>query len=88
MNSFGYLAWSDDSSSIYFDTLETGASAYFRFRISDSKLEKLADLNKIKRYNDQFGSGSSWTGLGPGETLLLPRDISTQEIYALDLQLP
>ncbi len=85
---FGYLAWSGDSAFIYFDTLQTGASAYFRFRISDSKLERLADLDKVKRYSDQFGGSSSWTGLGPGETLLLPRDISTQEIYAFDLQLP
>ncbi len=88
VNTFGYLSWSKDSASIYFDSLQTGASAYWRFRISDSKLEKLADLNKVKRYSDQFGGNSSWTGLGPGETLLLPRDISTQEIYAFDLQLP
>jgi eukaryotic-like serine/threonine-protein kinase len=88
VNSFGYLAWSHDSASVYFDTLQTGASAFFRLRISDSKLEKLADLNKIRRFADQFGGGSSWTGLDPGGTLLLPRDISTQEIYAFDLQLP
>jgi len=88
VNTFGYLAWSPDSSSIYFDTLGNGASFYFRLRIRDSKLEKIADLNKIRRFTDQFGGTSSWTGLGPGETLLLPRDISTQEIYAFDLQLP
>jgi len=58
-----------------------------RLRISDSKLEKLVDLNKIRRFPDQF-SPSSWTGLGPGEVLMLPRDISAQEIYAFDLQLP
>jgi serine/threonine protein kinase len=48
-----------------------------RLRISDSKLEKLVDLNKIRRFPDQF-STSSWTGLGPGEVMVLPRDISTQ----------
>jgi serine/threonine protein kinase/Tol biopolymer transport system component len=88
VNSFGYLTWSRDSASVYFDTLQTGASAFFRLRISDSKLERLADLNKVRRYADQFGGGSSWTGLGPGDVLLLPRDISTQEIYAFDVQLP
>jgi eukaryotic-like serine/threonine-protein kinase len=88
VNSFGYLAWSKDSAFVYFDTLQAGAGAFFRFRVSDSKLEKLADLNKVRRYSDQFGGGSSWTGLGPDEVLLLPRDISTQEIYAFDLQLP
>ena len=58
-----------------------------RLRISDSKLEQIADLNKIKRFPDPF-SASSWTGLGPGEVMVLPRDISTQEIHAFDLQLP
>jgi hypothetical protein len=51
-------------------------------------LEKLADLTKIRRFSDQFGPGSYWSGLGPGQTLLLSRDISTQEIYSFDLQLP
>jgi Tol biopolymer transport system component len=88
VNNFGYMAWSRDSASVYFDTLQTGASAFFRLRISDSKLEKLCDLNKVARYADPFGGGSSWTGLGPGEVLLLPRDISTEEIYSFDLQLP
>jgi|SRR5579872_168394 len=50
---------------------------------------KLADLKQIRVFPDPFGgTGSSWTGLGLGETLLVPRDISTQEIYAFDLQFP
>ena len=36
----------------------------------------------------QFGGNGTWTGLGPGDVPLLSRDISTQEIYAFDLQLP
>jgi eukaryotic-like serine/threonine-protein kinase len=86
VNSFGYLAWSPDSASVYFDTILNGDTGYFRLRISDGKLEKLVDLKKIRLYRDQFGP-SSWTGIGPGEVPLFPRDISTQEIYAFDLQL-
>ena len=58
---------------------------YFRLR-SDSKMEKLVDLKKIRLYRVQFGP-SSWTGLGPGGVPLFPRDTSTQEIYAFDLHL-
>ena len=87
MDSFGYLAWSHDSAYIYFDTVLRSDSGYYRFRISDAKLEKLADLSKIKGFPIQFGPGT-WTGLGPGDVPLLSRDISTQEIYAFDLQLP
>jgi len=55
VNSFGYLAWSPDSAYIYFDTILNGDTGYFRLRISDSKMEKLVDLKKIRLYRDQFG---------------------------------
>jgi eukaryotic-like serine/threonine-protein kinase len=84
---FGYLAWSHDSAYVYFDTFLSSDSGYFRVRISDGKVEKLAALKNIRQFPGQFGPGS-WTGLAPGEIPLLPRNISTEEIYAFDLQLP
>ena len=87
LDSFGYLAWSSNSAYVYFDTFLSRDSGYFRLRISDAKVEKLVDLKKIRLFPSQFGPGS-WTGLGPGNVPLLPRDISAQEIYAFDLQLP
>jgi Tol biopolymer transport system component len=83
----GYLAWSADSSYVYFDTALTPNPGYYRVHITDAKLERLVDLKGIRTFPEQFGPGS-WTGLGPGETPLFVRDISTQEIYALDLDLP
>jgi serine/threonine protein kinase/Tol biopolymer transport system component len=88
LNSFGYLAWSHDSAYVYFDTILRSDSGYYRVRINDTKLEKLANLSKIKGFPIQFGANGTWTGLGPGDVPLLSRDISTQEIYAFDLQLP
>ena len=35
----------------------------------------------------QFGPRSS-SGLGPGDVPVFPRDVSAQQIYAFDLQLP
>jgi eukaryotic-like serine/threonine-protein kinase len=87
LDSFGYLAWSPDSAYVYFDIFLSRDSGYYRLRISDAKLEKLIDLKKVRLYTQPFGPGS-WTGLGPGDTPLFPRDISTQEIYAFDLQIP
>jgi len=86
-SSFGYLTWSPDSNYVYFDTILQHDAGFSRLRISDGKIEKLADLTKIRTYRDQFGPGS-WTGLAPGEIPVLPRDISTQEIYSFDLQFP
>jgi len=83
---YGYMDWSPDSAYVHFDANVGGDYGYFRLRIGDSKLERLVDLNKIKQFPDLFSA--NWTGLGPGNTPLFARDISTQEIYALDMQLP
>ena len=63
-------------------------AGYFRLRIRDSKLETIFSLKEFRSFPNQFGGESSWTGLGPGQTPLLVRDISTQEIYALDVEPP
>lgn len=83
----GYLAWSPDSSYLYFDTTQTPNPGYYRVRVTDARLERLVDLKGIRMFPEQFGPGS-WTGLGPNQTPLFVRDLSTQEIYAFDWQLP
>jgi Tol biopolymer transport system component/DNA-binding winged helix-turn-helix (wHTH) protein len=81
----GYPSWSHDGRYLYFDTAFTEDPAFFRLRISDRKLERLASLKGLQRFWGQFGS---WTGLGPDDSLLLLRDTSSQEIYALELRVP
>jgi Tol biopolymer transport system component len=83
----GYITWAPDSKSLYFDTLYSGNPAYYKVRVSDGKLEKIADLKSLRTYSGQFGPGG-WTGLGPDETPLFVRDIGTQEVYALDVDWP
>ena len=86
--SFGYLAWSRDSAYVYFDVNAGGDNRYFRLRIRDSKLEQPVNIKSLRQFPDDLGTTESWTGLGPDDTPLFVRDISTQEIYALDLSLP
>jgi len=81
----GYPSWSHDGQYIYFDTTLSEDAAFFRVRISDHKLERLFSLKAMRRYWGPFGP---WTGLAPDDTPLLVRDISSQEIYALDWQVP
>ena len=81
----GYPSWSRDGQYIYFDTALTDDPAFFRLRISDRKLERLFSLKGMRRYWGEFGP---WTGLAPDDSPLLVRDTSSQEVYALDLQMP
>jgi Tol biopolymer transport system component/DNA-binding winged helix-turn-helix (wHTH) protein len=81
----GYPSWSHDGQYLYFDTTLTDDPAFFRVRISDRKLERLVNFKGLRRFWGQWGS---WTGLAPDDSLLLVRDTSSQEIYALEWQVP
>jgi Tol biopolymer transport system component len=81
----GYPSWSHDGQYIYFDTTLNEDPAFYRVRISDRKLERLASIKGLQRYWGQFGP---WTGLAPDDSFLLVRDTSNQEVYALDWQAP
>jgi hypothetical protein len=55
-----------------------------RVSIADHQLEHLLNLKNIGQGN----GWAKWTAPGPDDSPLLMRDKSTQDIYALDLQLP
>jgi len=52
-----------------------------RARMSDRKLETVVDLKTLDRLS--VGTYMSWSGLAPDDSVLLSRDNSTQEIYAV-----
>jgi Tol biopolymer transport system component/DNA-binding winged helix-turn-helix (wHTH) protein len=81
----GYPSWSQNGQYLYFDTTLTDDSAFYRIRISDRKLERLFSLKSVRRL---WGPLGEWTGLAPDDSPLLVRDTSSQEIYALDFQVP
>jgi Tol biopolymer transport system component len=81
----GYMSWSRDSKYVGFDNLLTNDDAYWRIWVADGRLERIASLKNVRRFFATFGP---WTGLAPDGSPLVVRDISNQEIYALDLQLP
>jgi eukaryotic-like serine/threonine-protein kinase len=85
MGIIGYMAWSSDSKYIGFDTGFTTDPAYFRLRVPDGQIERVVSLKNIHRF---FPTWGEWSGLAPDGSPLFVRDISTQEIYALDWVLP
>jgi len=78
--------WSHDGKYVYFDSTAEGEPTFYRVQIKNHKLERVASLKEVKR--PTFGGPTSWTGLAPDDSPLALRDISTFEIYALDLELP
>jgi Tol biopolymer transport system component/DNA-binding winged helix-turn-helix (wHTH) protein len=81
----GYMEWTNDSKSILFDTFLVQEPAFYRLRVSDLHLDTVVKIGDVRRYYGPFGP---WTGMAPDGSPLLVRDISNEEIYSLDLQLP
>jgi Tol biopolymer transport system component len=86
--SAGYPNWSRDGKYLYFKSFDSWDFPFdiVRLRLRDRKIEKLADSRNIGRLT--AGSWASWLGLAPDDSPLLARDISTQEIYALEMEWP
>ena len=76
---------SPDSKYIGFDTSFTPDPGFFRVRVADGQIGRVVSLKNIHRFFPQWGE---WSGMAPDGSPLVVRDISTQEIYALDWQWP
>ncbi len=85
IGTIGYMTWSRDSKYVGFDTSFTVDPAFFRVSPADGQVARVVSLDNIRRFFPQWGE---WSGLAPDGSPLLVRDISTQEIYALDWKLP
>ena len=74
--------WSKSGDYVYF--LHVPDMEVTRVRIRDRKVERVADLKNFR----QTGFFSIWLGIAPDDSPILLRDTGTQEVYALDWQVP
>ena len=87
----GTASWSRDGKFIYFQAYHNPAQAgvqsrIVRFRLKDRKIENIVDLRNVGRLT--AGTITGWFGLAPDDSPLFARDISTSEIYALEMDWP
>jgi len=82
----GYVNWSRDGSYLYYDGAFTGHPTFRRVKVGQTHSEPLVDLKGLSRYLAPPAYG--WSGVAPDGSALFTRDLSTDEIYALDLDLP
>jgi eukaryotic-like serine/threonine-protein kinase len=79
----GFPNWSRDGQYLYF-LRWLDHPAVLRVRISDREVQQVLDLANLPT----TGNIGPWIGLGPDDSLLLLRDIGTQDIYSLDWEEP
>jgi len=74
----GYPVWSSDSKFIYCYQYEKKGVYVVRLNVKTRKSERLLDLT-------DFPLTDRWLGLHPDGSILVAKNISVQEIYALEL---
>jgi imidazolonepropionase-like amidohydrolase len=72
--------WSHDGEYLYFDNINGEHPGYRRVKLGESRSELLVDLKDLHR--------SWWSSITPDNSPIFSRDISADEIYALELELP
>jgi Tol biopolymer transport system component/DNA-binding winged helix-turn-helix (wHTH) protein len=82
----GWEEWSIDSKFLYFcDCYDRHAPITYRVRIADRQIERVAAF-EVPRGVTGYWLG--WAGVAPDGSPLSLSDLSIQEIYALDVDLP
>jgi hypothetical protein len=82
-----FINWSPDSKYLYYDKMFTEHATFRRIPVGSTRSELVNDLKNLRRYSTAPVAGS-WSGIAPDGLPLFSRDLSTDEIYALDLDLP
>jgi Tol biopolymer transport system component len=83
--SVNYPYWSKDSQYVYYDNFATDNPKCHRVKVGQHTAEDICDLSGLRRY---FGFWGSWGGQAPDDSRIFVRDVSTQDIYSLDVDLP
>jgi Tol biopolymer transport system component/DNA-binding winged helix-turn-helix (wHTH) protein len=81
----GYLHWSHDGKYVYFQDMRN-SERIVRLRLSDRKTENIVDIKNVGRVTT--GTFVDWFGLAPDDSPIFARDISTSEIWALEVEWP
>ncbi len=81
-----YPTWSKDSRYLYFDNFLTDHPTSRRLKLGDTHSEELFSLSNLRRF--QGTASGTWGGMAPDSSRLYVQDLSAQEIYSLQLQLP
>jgi Tol biopolymer transport system component len=77
---------SPDGKYVYFEKSDGQGRKVFRIQLEDRRIDPVADLSGVRRV-EKYGQGT-WLGIAPDGSVLITRDIGTQEIYALEVMWP
>jgi Tol biopolymer transport system component len=81
----GYPVWARDSQSIYVERFYGTEPSLHHLKIGENRSTQFLSWDGLHRFSGVWGT---WSGIAPDGSVLAVRDVSSHEIYALELQLP
>ncbi len=81
----GYPVWARDSKAIYVERFLASEPSVHKLKLGANHSELFLSWKDLHRFGGIWGS---WSGVAPDGSVLTVRDVSSHEIYALDVQLP
>ena len=82
----GFPNWSRDGAYLYYDTVFSEHSTFRRVKVGKTHSELVVDLKGLLAYISAPAYG--WSTIAPDGSDLFVRDLSTDELYSLDLEWP
>ena len=76
-----YPAWTGDNNYVYY----VSGNEFRRVPVGQNRSELVASLKDLRQFSGIWGT---WASIAPDGTPLIVRDISTREIYSLDVKWP
>jgi serine/threonine protein kinase/Tol biopolymer transport system component len=83
---FGFPNWSSDGRYLYYDIAFSEHPSFQRSEVGKTRSELLVELKALTRFRSR--AAGPWSNIAPDGSALFVRDLSTDELYALDLELP
>jgi len=82
--------WSRDGKYIYYSNVSNKNPTYRRVKIGQTRSEFLIDLRDLHRGGTDPAAAAlgPWSALAPDGTALFGRDLSSDEVYSLQVELP
>ena len=81
----GYLVRAEDGKSIYIERFFAAEPSVHRLKLGESTSVRFLSWKDLRRFSGIWGA---WSGVAPDGSVMAARDVSSHEVYALDLQLP
>jgi Tol biopolymer transport system component len=81
----GYPVWARDSQSIYIEQFYGSEPSLHHLKLDENRSTRFLSWDGLHRFSGVWGT---WSGVAPEGSVLAVRDVSSHEMYALELELP